>query len=260
MRNITTGDTGLVLDDFFTDKINLVQSTLAFQIFGASLAEKREQLTSIRKGLEKKPLVEALKDADLVHDCTGRAIFAICTGLDQPAGIDADAKTLLAKVKERIVSNLTDLNRSYEDEAAPAKGRLADLEAMKPELEAFSIGPNMTLYSLLKSHLEAGKQIDTLLSARAKTTAEDEADRTKDVFILRSQPLGLMNRFREALVQEIAVNPDLPRDLESKVFSYLDQLSETRGARFTGKQTAGIAENDEEKETDPQSETAPVTA
>jgi hypothetical protein len=93
MRNITTGDTGLVLDDFFTSKINLVQSTLAFQLFGASLAEKREQLTSIRKGLEKKPLVEALKDDDLMHDCTGRALYFICTGLDQPACIEADAKT-----------------------------------------------------------------------------------------------------------------------------------------------------------------------
>ena len=42
--------------------------------------------------------------------------------------------------------------------------------------------------------------------------------------------LGLLVEFRKALAEEVSSGSSLPRDLESQVFSYLDQLVETRRA------------------------------
>ena len=48
---------------------------------------------------------------------------------------------------------------------------------------------------------------------------------------MRSATIGLLARFRQALADEVAAKPSLPRDLESKVFAYFDQLEANRAAR-----------------------------
>ncbi|HVK65888.1 MAG TPA: hypothetical protein VM694_15510 [Polyangium sp.] len=45
---------------------------------------------------------------------------------------------------------------------------------------------------------------------------------------VRSATLGLLSRFRAALIDEIEEDPALPRDLEARVFSYLDELQTMR--------------------------------
>ena len=102
---------------------------------------------------------------------------------------------------------------------------------MKPELEVYPIGPDMSLYSLVSLYLDAGTEIDTLLSSRADTELQEEQDRTKNVRILRLKAIGLLNQFRGALVHEVSTNQNLPRDLEETVFAYYDELREIKKGR-----------------------------
>jgi hypothetical protein len=41
---------------------------------------------------------------------------------------------------------------------------------------------------------------------------------------LRSRATGLLNRLRQDLAQDVAKTPELPRDLDQRLFGYLDTL------------------------------------
>ncbi len=259
MRHLTCGDLMLVLDDMFTNKLVLIQPTLAFQLFGPSLGEKRRSLSSVQKGLARRPLKEALRETDREHQSTGRALYYVCRGMEQLELLPLETRAVFTRVREVFVPSLSVLTKSYEDEAAFAKRLDDDALSLKPSLETIPLGNDLTLYSLVFVYVEAGKKIDSLLSSRADTRADDEVKRTREVNRLRSLTLGVLSQFREALVQEISVNSDLPRDLESKVFSYLDQLCETRDQRSAGKRADDTADDDNSHVSDVGPET-PYTA
>ncbi len=230
MIYLKADDVWLVVDDLVTTKISLIRDTKSYTIFGPPLAEKHDVLAHLYKGSQTRPLAASLKETDVIHDTNGRAVHLLSLALEAVDALPAATRDFLVKVRETFVPNLSDLMKSYEDEAALAKRRSAELEAMKPELEAFSIG-SISLYTLVSAYLDAGNRLDTLLSSRADTVADEEAKRIKDIFVLRSQALGLLNQFRAALAQEVAFDKSLPRDLETKVFAYMDQIAETRAAR-----------------------------
>jgi hypothetical protein len=230
-NRLTEGDVSLVLDDLFENKIGLLEQAKAFAIYRPALEERREKLAAVRKALEGRPLSEELKTADLVHDSTGRALHLICTGLGQLVTLDQDQRNLLARIQKTFVPTLGDLQKSYEDEAAAAARRRPALEEMEAELKAFPVAPEMTMHTLVSSYIDAGQQIDVLLSKRATATAEETSGREAESVAIRSETVGLLGRFRSALADEIAMTPELQRDLEAKVFAYYDQLSQSREDR-----------------------------
>jgi hypothetical protein len=235
MSYCTVGDLDLILADLFDSKKALLEQTLSFKIYGPTLEEQKNEISKITAALQKKPLSEELADTDALHDSTGRAIFHICEAYSQLVTLSQAHRDFAAKVAETFVPSLGGLQKSYEDEAAAAKKRETNLEELKTSLEAFPVAPETSLYTLVSAHIEAGKKIDSLLSARAETTAEDEANRVKQVGVLRSKTIGTINQLREALAHEVSVNQELPRDLESKIFSYYDQIGESREDRHPKK-------------------------
>ncbi len=230
ITHTTVSDLWLFLDDLETEKKPLVVNTSAYRIFGPKLCEMRTVFATLRKGLEKKPLAEELKETDFVHDASEKAIHFLSLVLEPIEVLPESTRAFLVKVRETFAPSLSDLKKSYEDEAALAKRRSTALEAMRGELEAFPIGP-ISLYTLVTMYLDAGNKLDTLLSTRADTAADDDTKRTKRIFALRSQTLKLIQEFRCALAREVDVDKELSRNLEAEVFSYLDQLSDTRGQR-----------------------------
>jgi hypothetical protein len=245
MSYLTTDDLWLVVDDMQTTKLPLIQNTKAYLIFGPTLTEKHGVLGRLYKGTSQRPLAELLKETDFTHDASQRAIHLISTALEPISLLPQHTRDFLVKVKETFAPSLSDLNKSYEDEAALAKRRAAELEALKPELEAFEVGP-ITLYTLVSAYLDAGKKIDTLLSSRADTATDNESKRTKEVSFHRVQTIRLLNQFRAALIQEVAVDQTLARDLEAKVFSYMDQIASVRTLRFSSRAAAETDETVEE--------------
>ena len=234
---LTIGDVVLVLDDFYNVKIELVRPTLTFQIYDAALQEHRTWLKGIDPGLTGRPLVEDLTGSDALHDSGVRAVHLVCTGLGQFLPLPKATRQFLLKVRDTFAPSLGATQESYADEAAAAKAREDDLEEMEPTLKAFPVAPETTLYTLVSTYIEAGKEIDTLLSQRAETKADAEHKRTKEANRIRSQTIRTINQFRETLVAEIKSKPELPRDLESRVFSYYDQLQETREAALSRAET-----------------------
>jgi hypothetical protein len=241
MSYLTTDDLWLVVEDMQTVKLPLIQNTKSYLIFGPTLTAKYGVLGQLYKGTSQRPLAELLKETDFTHDTSERAIHLISIALEPISLLPQNTRDFLVKVRETFAPSLSDLNKSYEDEAALAKRRSASLEAMKPELEAFPVGP-INLYTLVTAYLDAGKKIDTLLSSRADTVTDNESKRTKELSLHRVQTIGLLNQFRAALIQEIAVDQTLARDLEAKVFSYMDQIANTRSLRFASRT---VAETDE---------------
>lgn len=245
MSAMTLGDVLLVLEDLLGAKRASLEETLAFKLYGPSLAGLLDKISGVQKSLSAKPLSEELKAADLKHDTSAKAVYYICRGLIGLSTLDGETRSMLNSVRDTFVPALAPLQKSYEDEAFAAKQREGALESMKPQLEAFPVG-STTLYGLLKDHISAGAEIEQLLSARAETTAEEEANRVKDAGILRSQAIGLLGQLRETLAHEVATNTALPRDLESVAFSYFDQLSESReGRRPKPKPEAGTVDSAE---------------
>ena len=84
-------------------------------------------------------------------------------------------------------------------------------------------GGRMVLSTL---HSDAGQSLNDLLSNRADM---DESGR-KDASKLRSQTIGLLNRFRGALADEVEENTALPRNLDQQVFAYFDELEGIRAS------------------------------
>ena len=231
MSYMTLSDLVLVLSDLRENKQGAVAETLAYRLFGPSLAEMFERASSIEAALARKPLSEELKEADLLHDRAAKAVFYIAKGLLGLPNLSPEVRAVLERARDTFVPALAPLAKSYEDEAAAAKQRTAALEEMKPTLEAFPAGPGMSLYSLVADHINAGIRIDALLSDRAETVAAEDAARVKDAGPLRSQIIGTLGRFRDALDQEVSVNPSLPRELTAVTFSYYDQITAAREQR-----------------------------
>ena len=230
-RYLTLGDVRLVLVDMLENKLDLLNSTMSFKIYEPALVDRRDRIVSVHKALEGKPLAEELKDTDRLHDSIGRAIHLICTGLAQLVTLDGEKRRFAQSVLDTFAPSLGALQKSYEDEAAAAAKRRPELDAMAPELKSFPAAPDMTLYSLVSDHLDAGEKIDKLLSRRATATADDEAARSAEAVSLRAETIGLLGRFRSALSDEAAIDAELSRDVVGKVFAYYDQLADSRDDR-----------------------------
>jgi hypothetical protein len=253
MNRIRTGDLLLGLNDLFVNKIALIQALAAFLIFGAPLDKKRSVLGSIYRGLTVTPLVKRLRRADSVHDTAGRLLFSILDGFARLSTLSDERREFWSKLRDMFIPSLSILKMSYADEAAAATGRLNDLKAMKSVLEAIVLPEGMTLYDLTATYLQAGVELGELISSRAGEEISDEAKRTKQLHVVRSETLGLLGRFREALAEEVKGNESLPRDLPEQVFAYIDALAAKR--QGPGDESDEDSANDSDNE---QNDTGPA--
>ncbi len=231
MSYMTTGDLSLVLNDMFKTKLGLLTKTMSFKIYERALSDNRDKLNSIVEILERKPLTEELKEADELHDSAGRAVYFMCKGMSSLSILEKEKRDLLSTVAERFAPALGDFTRSYEDEASSATKKREVLNGMKTELSAFPVAPDMSLYDLLDAHVDAGEKIDKLLAERADTTAQEDAAKLKEAKTIRSATIGMINRLREAMEDEVSMNDELDDSLANKVFAYYDQIADTREDR-----------------------------
>lgn len=75
-------------------------------------------------------------------------------------------------------------------------------------------------------YLDAGDRINELLSQRA----DIPTDARRDAGRLRNETLGMANRLRAEIAREVSKTPSLPRDLEQRLFGYLDTLTAMQAA------------------------------
>jgi len=117
--------------------------------------------------------------------------------------------------------------------SARSQRHAADSDAGSVNRER-SVWTRSTMYLWADEFLKAGEELDSLLSLRAD---EDAGDRSA-VLTLRPAAIALLNRFRAAVDDELAMNPALPRDLDKQLFAYLDQLEDMRIAAIASEKGA----------------------
>lgn len=114
------------------------------------------------------------------------------------------------------------MSDSYATEAERAKKRQEALGVMGDTLKTF-VAPwdsTRTLFDVVTAFLTEGEKLNALLHDRADVPKGVQSQAAQ----VRSKAMAVLNRLRKDLKKEIARNPNLPRDLEQRVFGFYDTL------------------------------------
>jgi len=182
------------------------------------------------------PFAVELAETDAVYDGYGGAIWHLTEAVLRAPKVSEALRATLTAVRERFIPELAELKRSHADEAAAAARRAPDLAAMKAELRAIPTPDGRTLYDWCGGYLRAGKELDGLLQRRAGVTPTDR----RAVGTVRSRCVGLLNRCRAALADELDDDATQAAAVDAALFAYLDALETKRAA--AGAVTAEAAE------------------
>ena len=193
----------------------------------------RTQLTSIESlpGVTSsaEPFAKELAAADVAHDAHGGAVWYVIEACLRSPLVDDSLKATLRDARLRIIPELSELKLPYADEAAKAIGRASDLAALKASLSKVDVPGGKTLYDWCAAFVAAGHDLDGLLRKRADA---DTGDR-KGAGTLRGATVGLLNRFRAALADEMADDPEGLAKVDRALFAYFDELESRRTSRST---------------------------
>ncbi len=170
------------------------------------------------------PLAEALGHVDARHDGFGAALWHLCHAYlalpDAPPEVRAAAERIVAA----FVPERRELTASYATEAARARTHRPKLTELATDLALLPVSGGDTAATWASEFVAAGDGIDDLLSGRATIMAESTGVSGAQAGALRSRALGVVNRARAAIRDDIEDDPTLPRNLDALIFGYLDLL------------------------------------
>lgn len=231
MRDLHLGDLDIALENLMTQRKADLDLSAAGKLYGPMLVKRHEAIQRLPEALRKRPLVAELSAADVRHDGYGGAILAYVEAiLLLPTSSDAIRAAAL-RIREAFVPNKTALTDSYAEEAATAKKNRPKLAELEADLKMFPAPNGETLHDWVSGFLDTGDELSTLLNARSLAGVSDTENGTK----LRTETIKLLYQLRTTLQTEMAEDPALPRDLEGRVFSYLDELNTRRRRGGKGK-------------------------
>jgi hypothetical protein len=238
MRNLHLDDLKLGLHDLFEVRKADLGLSQAGKLYGPILALKLDAIDALPEALMGgRPLSEQLAAADARHDGFGAGIWHYTEAVLRAPDVTPALRTAAERIRATFIPNLSQLRESYADEAATAARNRPALLAVEADLKSFPLPGGKTLHDWVKSFLDAGDKLDRLLSDRSLVEAESAGGgRTS---LLRTQTVGILGRFRSALRDEMEANADLPRNLEVRVFGYIDELAERRARASKARSDAG---------------------
>ena len=222
MRNYTLIQLALGTRNLFDLRRADLLLSKAGKYYEPALAERRAELDALPAALTG-GLVAAdkLRAEDALYDGHGGALFYITEVVLRLPTASDDLKAAALRVREAFVPELAELRATYVIEAHRAHERRPLLITMKGDLESLVVPGGGTALDLATNQLDAGERLNELLNERGSAT---EADRTAAV-ALRPKTVKLLNRLRDDLVEELAEDLSLPRDLEHRVFGYFDTVA-----------------------------------
>ncbi|MDI1444015.1 hypothetical protein QHF85_08215 [Polyangium sp. 6x1] len=200
------------------------------------LTAKRDAIGKLPSIAAGRPLADDLGAADVRHDALGYAVWHLLEAYDRHPDIPEHIRAAARKIRAAFIPTLEDLGASYPAEAKAAMDRKPSLTSLQSELALFPVAGGGTLHDWADSFLHAGVAIDSLLSARADL----ETKTRKDAARLRGEVVGLLNRTRKNLALELQEDPSLPKDLDARVFGYLDLLEKSAADAQKGKTSPEI--------------------
>lgn len=234
MRNLTLGDMKLGLHDLLDKRNAALLSTKTGAIYAPMLVDRRKRIDALPPALTGgAPLAEQLAETDSEHDGFGGAVWFLTEAYKRAPTTSPATLAAVERIRQGFIPALGDLQYSYATEADAALARKPLLKTHKADLELFPIEGG-TLYDWAVGFLDAGVRLHDQLSARAD---EANAPTRKDAASLRGDAIGLLSRLRASLGDEVKHDKKLPRDLDTQLFGYLDQLDATRAAAHAAKKS-----------------------
>jgi len=221
MRNLSLTDLRAGLADLFHHRSDALKATQTGKLYGPMLAAKRKALDHLDDVAGRPP--GELSEADAQHDGLGTAIWhqteaVLCHPFTTP-----EQREAAKRIREAFIPDLGVLSDSYAEEAAAAEENRPKLVTLEAELRSLPTPDGKTLYDWASAFVEHGTKLAELLAARSQAKG---VEFVRQQTTLRVTTLGLLGRFRAALRDELAEHPQMPRDLDQRIFGKFDELVE----------------------------------
>lgn len=226
MKYLTADDVFLVLGDMLTVRKADLELSGIGKIYSGFFASRRaeyEALPEYQRG--ERVHATALANVDINHDAFGTGIWFYTEAVRITPDVSAAARDAAMRVRAAFIPERDRLGDSYATEAATAQRNRPKLDELKDDLKLLPVPDGKSLLDWVKSFVDTGDELNRLLSDRSTTEASRDGKAASE---LRVKTIGLFGRLRHALRDEIAENPALPRDLEARVFAYIDELAARR--------------------------------
>ena len=227
MKRFTGDELYLVLKDALDERGSHIGMLRAGADF---LVRLRQELASLEQALglsqDKLPLAAELAAADQRHDALGRGVRAVCDACTENPLVDPQTQARAARVRDAFVPNAGEWIESYAMEAARASQRRPKLDELGAELLALQTPDGLPLQAWVVAYLNAGRELEVLLSQRATLLQRDPALLAAS----RYRILALLQDLRNTIQAEVRLRPDLPRDLEARIFAYVARLLATKAS------------------------------
>ncbi len=235
MAQFALSDLKLGLNDLFSDakKHKLFSTTDTAKVYEPLLREQSERINALPPALvdEGRPLAAQLGEGDVLHDAWGLAIWHLNEAYRIVPKLDPALRAVTALVNRHVIARPADVRDSYPTEAARAADRKKAMPKIKAELAKIPVVDG-TLATWVAEYNVAGEAIGVLLAARGAKTAETGGETAeKSPAVLRAETVGLLNRARSTLADEVRRNKKLPRNLDAQIFGYFDTLLQLRADR-----------------------------
>lgn len=253
MHTLATLKLGLM--DLLTKRRDDLLLSKSGNFYLADLEEQKNAIDALPPVLTGgTPLAAEIDALDARHDGYGGILFFTTEAVLRDPEATPEQKAAARRIRDELVPSLDQLNAAYVVEAQRAVERRPKLDSMKAYLDLFHAPGGGTLSDVAEKFVQAGETLHSMLSDRADVS---KATR-KAATALRPATIGLLNRLRADLVRDITKNASLPRDLEKRVFGYLDLL-EAMNEKKPEAEPEAQPKPDGKAEPETKAETKPVT-
>jgi hypothetical protein len=226
-RDLNLADLLIGLDDLFTTRHADFVSTKVGEAYAELLDGVRTQVNALPPALTGRlPLVEEISAVDGDHDGFGGAIYYMTEAYLRLPGVDPAVLAAVKRIRATFVPELDQLRSSYADEAAAAMERKPALKELESDLKLVPVAKGGSLYDWAVSFVGAGEKLGKLLSDRASADTGGRENARK----LRTEAVGLLNRARAAIADQVSRKAGLSPELDAKIFGLFDELEEKRVA------------------------------
>lgn len=230
---LTIPDLRLALEDMLERRLETLRATGVGRCYEPSLVRLREQLAVLPETVDdQRPLVELIGETRRIHRAWGSALFHAMEAYARVPTLSEGQRKELEELRRLFMPKLGELRESYATVAARAFSRGRLLGRYSASLASFPVVGDCTLADWVSAYVATGRRLGELVACRADLVAQLAAGSTERMEgrRLRSAVIGMLGRLRAALVDELAAQPQLHRQLDAELFAYVDELARMRRA------------------------------
>jgi hypothetical protein len=217
-KTLTISDLRLIYDGLMDRHAEVIRRLPGGEADHKLLARQWKALKRLAPPTEGAVLGEELLAADAAHDGYGAATWFLTEAYLRAPSASPAVRAAAERVRAAFIEGLSELRRTYGDEADAARQRRPRLAELREDLEAFAVSggrEGSTLLTWVKAYLEAGDRIGELLEARSEALAGLGDEDRPEAREVRASALALLNHVRDGIPFALEADPKLPRNLDT---------------------------------------------